>query len=232
MSSEQKGFIVGVVFILIFAGLVATIPSDLQGQELNPDLVTPIRPGLITDFSSIEDWNMTDLSAYGQYVYSLNSRDWVFSYYAGTIQLGAKVLIGGVLWLGQLDSCEFISPTGKNRGNVLSYIEIEEDADNGTVRYELRYIVDGTTAGGFVVYWDTNSYDSLFDALTADDTYFLHGVGIIETSTIDVTALIIGLLLLQLPDVPPLINLLLATPIYASFVFILWFIIKETMPFV
>lgn len=232
MSSEQKGFIVGITFLIIFAGLIATIPSDLQGPETNPDLVTPIHPSLITDFDTFEDWNMTDLSAYDQYVYSLGSRDWVFSHYVGTIQLGAKVLIGGILWLGQLDSCEFISPTGKNRGNVLTSVEIDEDANNGAVRYELRYIVDGSAAGGFIVAWDIDDYDSSADAMLADDCYFLHGVGLIDTSTVDVTALIIGLLLLQLPDVPPLINLLLATPIYASFVFILWFIIKETIPFV
>jgi len=232
MSGEQKGFVIGITFLIIFSGLVAAIPSDLQGKEEKPTLVTPIHPSLITDFSVSENWNMTALSAYDQYVYVLSAREWVFSAYAGTIQLGAKVFIGGGLWLGQLDSCEFVSPTGVNRGGVLTSVEINEDADNGTVRYEMRYIVDGSAAGGFIVYWDTNSYASSGDAMDADDCYFLHGVGIIESSTVDVTALIIGLLLLQLPDVPILINLLLATPIYASFVFILWFIIKETMPFV
>ena len=232
LSSEQKGFVIGVSFIILFAGLIGSIPNDLRGPEQIPTLATPINPSLVTDFEDFEDWNMTDLSAYDQYVYSLGSRDWVFSHYVGTIQLGAKVLIGGVLWLGQLDSCEFISPTGINRGPVLTATEIDEDADNGTVRYEMRYIVDGSAAGGFVVYWDTNSYTSSADAMLGDDCYFMHGVGITDSSTGDITALIIGLLLFQLPDVPPLINLLLATPIYASFAFILWFIIKETIPFV
>lgn len=231
MGSEQKGFIVGVTFIIIFAGLIASIPNDLQGPEQIPNLGTPIDPSLVTDFEEFEDWNMTDIVA-NVYSYNLNARAWWFGYYAGTIQLGAKVYFGGLLWFGQLDSCEFISSDGTNRGGVLTSIEIDEDATEGSVRYEMRYIIDGTSSGGFIVYWDIDSYDTSLDAMIADDCYFLHGVGIVSSSTMDATTLIISLLLFQLPDVPILVNLLIATPVYASFVFIFWFIIKETFPFV
>ena len=229
---EYRGFIFAITFILFFAGLVVAIPAGLEGQGLDPDGVTPLDTAVIFGFEDYEEWNMTDLSAYDQYQYDFNLRGWLFSYYAGTIQLGAKIVYGGFLWLGQLDSCEFISPAGSNRGAVLSYAEIDEDDEDGTVNYNLRYLANGADAGGFVVYWNVTEHESVSDALVADEVSFLHGVGIASTAPVDITSLLVGLLLLQLPNCPPLINLILATPIYAAVVFLIWFIIKESMPFV
>jgi len=229
---EYRGFIFAITFILFFAGLVVAIPVGLEGQGLDPDRVVPLDTAIIFGFEDYETYNMSVLSAYDQYQYDFNLRGWVFSYYAGTIQLGAKIVYLGFLWFGQLDSCEFISPDGNNRGAVLSYEEIDTDAENGTVNYNLRYLVNGADAGGFVVYWNSTEYESSFDAFVADDVFFMHGVGIASTAPVDITSLLIGLLLLQLPNCPPLINLLLATPIYAAVVFLIWFIIKESMPFV
>ena len=229
---EYRGFIFAITFILFFAGLVVAIPVGLEGQGLDPDNVVPLKTAIIFGFEDYETYNMSVLSAYDQYQYDFNLRGWVFSYYAGTIQLGAKIVYLGFLWFGQLDSCEFISPDGNNRGAVLSYEEIDTDAENGTVNYNLRYLVNGADAGGFVVYWNSTEYESSFDAFVADDVFFMHGVGIASTAPVDITSLLIGLLLLQLPNCPPLINLLLATPIYAAVVFLIWFIIKESMPFV
>ena len=229
---EYRGFIFAITFILFFAGLVVAIPVGLEGQGLDPDNVVPLETAIIFGFEDYETYNMSVLSAYDQYQYDFNLRGWVFSYYAGTIQLGAKIVYLGFLWFGQLDSCEFISPDGNNRGAVLSYEEIDADAENGTVNYNLRYLVNGADAGGFVVYWNSTEYESSFDAFVADDVFFMHGVGIASTAPVDITSLLIGLLLLQLPNCPPLINLLLATPIYAAVVFLIWFIIKESMPFV
>lgn len=230
--TEIKGFVIAIVFIITFSGLLVATPTDLQGQGETPDIVTPIDPNIVASFSDSEDWHMTDLTAYDQYAYTLLPRDWLFSYYAGTIQLGAKILIGGIIWLGQLDSCEFYNASNINRGYVLSTTELDIDAVNGTVRYDLRYLIDGSDAGAFIIYWNTTEYSDSADAFLADDVYFMHGVGITNTAGADIGSLLLGLLLLQLPNCPPLINLLLATPLYACVVFLIWFIIKETMPFV
>jgi hypothetical protein len=60
----------------------------------------------------------------------------------------------------------------------------------------------------------------------------LHGVGIDATAAMDIAQLLLGLLFLQLPDVPVLVNVLIAVPIWASVVYLIWFVIKETLPFV
>ena len=80
-------------------------------------------------------------------------------------------------------------------------------------------------------YYNTTTYATASLAWDADALYFLHGVGIESTATNDIGALIISLLLLQLPEVPPLIAVFLAVPIWACIVYVLWFIIKEMIPF-
>ena len=89
-----------------------------------------------------------------------------------------------------------------------------------------------SAAGALVLYWNTTTYATSSDAWDNDDLYMLHGVGIESTATNDIGALIISLLLLRLPEVPPLVNVLLAVPIWACIIYVLWFIIKEMIPFV
>ncbi len=230
--AEMKGFMFAIIFIIVFAGLVTAIPVWFQGQGNDPNITTPLDTGIIFGFENSTEWDMTTLSAYDTYQYEFNLRGWLFSYYAGNIQLGAKIEYGGFLWLGQLDSCEFINNNGENRGAILSFLEIEADAEDGIAHYNLLYLVNGADAGGFVVLWNTTEYASLTDAFIADDVSFMHGVGIVSTAPVDITSLLIGLLLLQLPECPLLINLLLATPVYSSVVYLIWFIVKESMPFV
>lgn len=232
MSSELRGFVFALTFIVIFSTLLTTIPTDLQGQGAEPDMVTPLDPSIISDFDVSENYTKAALSPYGQYVYALGNNDWVFSEYAEIFQLGAKVLIGGILWLGQLDSCKFISPTGEDHGAYLAITDIASDADNGTVRYSLQSIGSGNSLGGFVVYWNTTTYSDPSDAWDNEELYLLHGMGFSATATADIGSLLVSLLLLQLPDVPLLVNILIVTPLWASILYILWYIIKEMIPFV
>jgi len=229
---EYRGFLFAITFIIFFAGLVVAIPAGLEGQGLDPDGVTPLDTAIIFGFEDYENWTMTALNPFDIYQYTFNLRDWWFGHIYGTIQFGAKILYAGFLWFGQLDSCEFISSEGINRGYVLGSEEIDADAENGTANYNLRYLVNGADAGGFVLYWNSTAYESSADAFLADDVNFIHGVGIASTAPVDITSLLVGLLLLQLPNCPPLVNLLLATPVYTAVVFLIWFIIKESMPFV
>jgi hypothetical protein len=232
--AELKTFVFAITFIIVFAGLLGSIPTDLQGQGNIADVPTPLDPALIAGFESYTNYSMASLSAYNQYEYDFSSRSWFFEYYSGNqeIVLGAKIIYAGFLWLGGLDSCEFISVSGNNRGASVSPSEIMEDADNGTARYSLQYLVNGASAGGFVIYWNTTLYTDIADAYTADAVYFVHGVGVSTSANMDIVSLLISLLLLQLPDCPTLVNLLLATPLYACVIYLIWYIIKETLPFV
>ena len=96
----------------------------------------------------------------------------------------------------------------------------------------MQFTSSGAAAGALVCYWNTTTYATSSLAWASNELYMLHGVGIESTATNDIGALIISLLLLQLPQVPTLVNVFLAVPIWACIVYVLWFIIKEMIPFI
>ena len=228
MASEMRGFAFAVTFIIIFAGLVSTIPTDFFGAGATPDTpVIPINPNLLTDFTESEDFLPGNFTL-GSYIYVLGGREWICGCDGATISVAAKVLFIG-LWLGKVEYVKFTAPDGTDRGTSLTMVEIAADATDGEVLYSLQYDESGNTAGGFVVYWNTTTYATPALAWAGNALYLLHGVGM--TANTDIASLLIGLLFLQLPDCPFLVNLLIATPIWACIVYVLWYIIKEMIPF-
>lgn len=228
-GGEQRTFVFSVIFIVVFAMLVQTIPAGLLGAGETPDMVTPVDPALITDFSETENFTKTDFVTY-MYTYDLGARSWICSTNYAQFQLGAKVIYFGTIWLGGLDTCDFIAPSGANRGTILSLVEIEGDATDGVVRYTLQYTTTGNSAGAFIAYWNTTEYEDPGDAFDNDVLYLVHGVGL-ETSGTDIVSLLLALLFLQLPDVPVLVNVLIIIPVWAGIIYTIWFLIKEMIPF-
>ena len=238
MASEMRGFVFAIVFIIVFSTLLATIPAGLQGVEETPDTVIPIDPNILTDFSAAENYSRPafDLSIgiYG-YTYSLGNKDWIVSVDTNApapyrLVLAQKVYVW-IFWLGAVDAVSFLGENG-DRGDTLSFAEIDTDAVDGTVRYSIQHVISGESAGGFIAYWNTTTYDNSTHAWDNDGLYLLHGIGFINTATNDIGALIVGLLFLQIPNVPVLVNMFLAVPIWACIVYVLWFVIKEMIPFV
>lgn len=228
--AEIRSFVFAITFIVVFVTLVATIPTDLLGVGESPEGITPIDPSLLTGFSAFENYTKSAFSLEGTvylYSYSLNSRAWVASEATGIFTLGAKIYWAGFLWLGGMDMVEF-----GERGQQLTLAEIEADADEGTVTYPMLYVTTGTSAGSFVVYWNETLYSDPEDAWDNDALYMVHGVGVEATASTNALSLLLQLLFFQLPDVPVLVNTLLVTPVWAAIIYVTWFVIKESMPFV
>ncbi len=235
-GSEQRGFVFSVVFIIIFGTLLSSIPAGLQGSGEDPDTVIPIDPSILTGFAETEDYypdNFTWGGALYYYDYdALGGRDWrCQTDDTSFLTLGAKVY-WIFLWFGTLDFCKFEAPSGQDRGTQLDFAEIDADAEDGTVSYSLVLTDSGNTAGSLVIYWNTTEYSSVDDAWDNDEAYLLHGVGFENTATTNIGILLVSLLFLQLPEVPTLINIFLAVPIWACIIYVLWFVIKEMIPFV
>ena len=231
-GGEMGGFVFSVIFIIVFSTLLSSIPAGLEGPGASPDTVFPVDPSLLTGFSDTENWTRAAYTAYSYEYNDLGGRDWVSIHDDTELYIFAKVKILGFLWLGAVDQCKFVSAEGVDRGNTLSFTEIDTDDTDGTHRYDLKYTESGDSAGKLVVWWNTTAYPDINDAWTNNNLQLLHGMGISETATANIGALIVSLLFLQLPDVPVLINMFLAVPIWACIVFVLWFIIKEMIPFV
>lgn len=195
-------------------------------------MVIPVNPNLIADFGSTSGQFVRSDFSYWTHTYDLGGRSWICTTDDSSFQLDAKVLLGGVLWLGAVDICKFVSPAGVDRGTTLTIAEIQADATNGEIRYSLEYYTNGNAAGGFIAYWNTTAYATAALAWPANKLYLLHGVGIDTSATANIGALIISLLTLQLPNVPLLVNILIAVPVWAGVIYLIWYIIKEMIPFV
>ena len=230
-GGEMRGFVFSLIFIVVFATLLSSIPAGLQGTGESPDTVIPIDPSLVTGFSESETYTRDNFTGL-EYEYSLNSLSWVALYIDGVLSLAAKVLTLG-FWLGHLNPCKFVSAgkTPIDRGTELALTDITTDAEDGAIRYALQFVLSGDSAGSLVAYWNTTTYDNATQAWNNDELYLLHGVGFDTSATTNIGALIVSLLLFQLPDVPVLVNMFLAVPIWACIVYVLWYVIKEMIPF-
>lgn len=233
MSNEQYGFVFAVVFITVFVGLTAMIPVDLQGQGAEANIVIPVDPSLIADFTDYEEFTESDFSGIiSSYVYDgvgdTFPYDFECIYSSGIFWVGARVYWWGVLWLGQYDAVEWISDNGTHY-DTITFSDIDNDATDGSVRYDLIFTDSGKDAGGFIFYYNTTTYTDASDAWDNDALYLVHGFGL--TPNTNIVSLLIGILFLQLPDVPLGISLLIATPPWASVGYIIWFLITQSLPF-
>lgn len=235
MASEQYGFVFAVIFITLFVGLTAMIPVELQGSGGTVNIVIPVDPELVSDFTDYEDFVKSDFSVYISlyyYFYDGNADtfpyDFECDYSTNTFWAAAKIYWGGFLWLGGYDVVKWINDNGTVYDTV-TFTDIDNDATDGSVRYNLIFSGSGNDAGGFIFYYNTTTYSSASDAWANDELFLVHGFGI--TPNTNIISLLVGILFLQLPDVPIGINLLLATPPWASILYIIWFLIKESLPF-
>ena len=232
--SEQRTFVFAVTFIIVFSALVGSIPVDFQGQGTTTETITPVNPNLLSDFASIKEFDKTDFSGIGSlfFVYELVPTTGVTfecTFYADEFLLGAHTLFIGI-WLGGMSWANFISDNGTNHGLDVSFSDLVNDAEDGVVRYSLQYEDTGNSAGGLVFYWNTTTYgNDPSDAWDNDALILLHGVGL--TANTDIASLLLALMFLQLPEVPTLVNVLIITPMWGAIIFVLWFIIKEMIPF-
>lgn len=233
MGTEMRGFVFAITFIIVFSTLLASVPTGMQGIGSSADPLIAIDPKLLTGFDETANWTKSDYTGtIKNYQYALGTRTWSTDWYdlADDLFTIAALTYWWIILVGA-DTCKFISPNGTSRGTTLSIDEIEGDAVDGSVRYSMLFTTTGQDAGAFVVFWNTTLYADPQDAHDNDALNLLHGVGFSTSATNDIGALLVGLLFLQLPEVPVLVNMFLAVPIWACIVFVLWFVIKEMIPF-
>lgn len=236
--AEMRGFVFSVMFIILFSAFLTSVPVGLLGTGSTPNALNPIDASLYAGFSSSVSFDPTDFSAgtYSDYYeYELGvGVYWVCKNYYGAdrfVSVGREIRYAG-FWFGQEARTDCITKNGTVRDGGVFLSEVLEDSDEGTVQYNLRYSDSGNSAGGLIFYWNVTEYTDPQDAWDSNELYIMHGQGINETAGADIASLLLSLLTLQLPNVPVLLGIILASPFYACTIFVVWFIIKETLPFV
>jgi len=231
-DGEIRIFAVVVTFMLVFTALLGTAPSGLVTAPIGDPAVSPVNPLLLAQWAEVQQINSTHdftfLNGYGYFDYTLGGWSWRLTWTTGTgFRLGIKVLLFGVIWLGTLDFAEFIY-AGLGRGDMLSFTEIGEDEINGTCHYEALHSAGG---GTFVVSWNDTKYATASDAWDDDALYFVHGLGIDDTAPANAITLVFGLLTLTIPDMPYILQVIIAVPLWASAIYLIFLAIVKLIPF-
>lgn len=223
--AEMKAFVLCVTFLLLYASLLGTVPTGLLTTDVISPELTGTNPQSLSGFTEYVQYDSTNYSG-GSLAYTLGSLDWVstpFSYY----RVGVKRYVW-LLWVST-DYAVFTAADGGTRGDELTLAEVDADAENGTVRYTATH---GQGASAVVFSWNTTAYPTAANAWGNDSLAIVHGTGFNPDLTGNVLSLLFGLLTLSLPDVPFLLQVLLSTPLYASILYLMWFLVKEVLPFV
>ncbi len=217
---------------------MTSIPIGLLGTGGTPDNLTPIDASLYTDFANSVSFDPTDFSAgtYSDYYeYQIVTGNFYVckNYYGADrfISIGKEVRYAG-FWFGQEARTDCYDENGTKYDGGVFLSEVKDVANDGYAKFDLRYIKSGNSAGSLIFYWNSTAYSDPQDAWDADELYFMHGQGIDSSASVDITSLLLSLLTLQLPNVPVILSIILASPFYACVIFVGWFIIKETLPFV
>jgi len=237
-SNEMYGFVFAVTYILIFSTLVVAIPTDLQGQGGSGTVPTPVDPALVADFSASTNYTESDFTTAtlaDYYYYDLGGYTWEAQYtLTGHFQFNQHLLWYGI-WLGAVDWCTLTSLNDSVEYTKfeLTLTDIEADSLNGTASYDARLEDSGNSAGRYIFWYNDTTYDNTTEAWDNDALTIIHGLGIDETSGGEnMMLLLLQVLFLQVPDIPTTLNALIVAPTWACIVYLIWFIIKESMPFV
>ncbi len=221
--AEMKTFAFVVSFLLIYSAFLSTVPPGLLTDTYDDPTLTEIDPQLVVGFGSYVQYDLTNYTA-GEFSYSLGGFEWNV-WDLGGVTLGTKVII--FIWI-DTNWVEFILESGESRGVGVFWATVQADADNGTTRYTL---VNNAITSGMVLYWNPNDYTYCWDAWGNDSLYIIHGVGASDESPQNALSLVLGMLTFSIPGIPFLLQVLLSSPIYASILYLIWFLIKEVIPF-
>ena len=232
------GFVFAVTYILVFSALVVSIPADLQGQGGFATVPTPVDPALVANFTASTSYSESDFSAgaiLDYYYYDLGVYTWEAQYtMTGHFQFDKHLLWYGI-WLGAVDWCTLTSVYDGAEYTTfeLTLTDIEADSQDGTASYDAVLEDSGNTAGRYIFWYNDTTYDNTTEAWDNDGLTIIHGLGFEETTGGEnMMLLLLQVLFLQIPDVPTSLNALIVAPTWACIVYLIWFIIKESMPFV
>lgn len=236
---EAKSFITVVTMLVLFGLVVGFIPSSIfAGSSIGSQAPEGgFDPTLLSGYAETASYRTnatffdTNYALGVAHMYDLSGNSFVCLSYGGYPQfrLGVKTLIFGVLWLGGVEWLEFSNlDTGESRGSTLflSAIQMDYEAEGQPVRYRLS---GGGGYGDLLVTWNTTQYASAALAAAASAIYFVHGVGIGESS-VNALSLIISILTFRAPNIHPAINAMIAIPIYAAVAFLFLLILEKFKP--
>lgn len=234
---ELKPLMVVISFLGIFAILAGTIPGEFyaasyEGREINvPEYFEAV------DISSfMETYNFTiDDPSWFEEEWELGGYNWIMNadYDDNFIGLGKKNY-WWFFWVGTTNM-KFRNTQGIDRGTFLNQEELNEDYD--TEKDYTKYTCEGDDdpSVGCTVFFgfNTSKYDTPSQAWENGELYFMQGLGFDQINTSTNAWNLVGMLLIfQMPNIHPIINMIIAIPLWICIAYLIFALILKVIPFV
>jgi len=237
-NQELKSLVLVVSFLGLFAVWVTMIPSgfyasEYEGRELTvPDYFEGID---IQTFSQTSNFTIdfSGSQVFDEY-FDLGGWHMYFQGYKYGLDY-LKAAHYASWWIfgwdyHYADWC--LTTSGANYGTELTFTDLDNIWDGQTNMIAFNCRTDQTQ---WRVYfgWNTTTYAKPSDAIAANEMEVLYGIGFDKVNTsINAWNIVGSLLFFQMPDVHPLINLVIAIPIWAAIGYLVYVLILKAIPFV
>lgn len=240
--AELRGLITVIAFFSCFVILVGAIPPEFLYASPDYRQVEPPEYFEAIDITAYaQTYNDTvpppdPVPPYDSVDWSLGGYDWSLICVDSSpdfIQIGKReywwIFQIGVTWF------HFRNSEGIDRGEQLTSAELDSDYDeeSETTKYSCSSPIWQNVQFDLYFGFNTTTYEAPSEALSGNELYFLQGMGIEAISTtINAWNLIGMLLFFQMPEVHPILNALIAIPIWVCIGYLIYVLILKAIPFV
>ena len=243
--SELRGLIVIVSFLGVSFLLIGLMPSEIYVAGETRTVETPDFEGV--DIYSFADTANTAMNETGGFYYPLDNTWYIVPIDDGTGDLGGHDLdmwyrianestheirhehLYGVFIFTFSHDMNHYDNSGLDRGTTLDVSEIEanRNVDNDTSTFTIKcnhfnaraiYNYNGTKWSNFTEAWDHN------------ELYVFHGINFDQVSTgYSAFDLIARLLFFQMPEMNPILNAIIAIPVWVCISYVVVILIYRTI---
>lgn len=232
-------------FMLMFWLVLAYLPVGFTAQDSDYGINVPTEyMGLNLGayaYSSNFTVNDADLSetflVYRYRVWDLGGRRWQFQDLEDNhIMIGRRRYLPMVLfnlWIGT-DFCNFYFENTKDRGSVLTSREMNLDYVEGEdwIKYRVVLSSDPAVACDLFIGFNTSEYSTPQEAYEDDNLKVVQSMGLSDAETsLNIWNLLGAVLLFRIPDIHPIISVMIGVPLWISFVWVAFYVLKELLPF-
>jgi len=239
--AELRGLIVVIVFLSVFVSLVLTIPIpfNVTGYEDKRQTTIPeIFEGVdINAYASVynntiddgydytQQWDCGGISwtlqaQYNDRIYLKRNRYWVF----GPIGI----------YQGS-DEMTWQSEKGANRGEVLTdtYLDADFNNDTGGNKYKCFIQSDPKIYCNIYFTFNVTKYSTPSEAKDLGELYYLQTIGVeVQASTMNAWNIIGMLVFFQMPEIHPVLNALIAIPLWICIGYLIYVLVIKLIPFI
>ena len=239
-SSEIKAFITVITFLGIFALLVSMIPGQFAVQSKTYRQVSVPEYFEAVDIQSFAETKNLTIPAYDEYGLDCSVGGWelkIYPYYSDLGNIHELQLKHVDRWLGWLWIGEHHLTWRRKKDGIDLGIKLERDELLNAYdpdRNLAEFIASCEHVTVYVAFaYNTTKYEDIVDAWANSELWMLIAIGFdqVNTST-NAWNVVAKLLFFQAPEVHPVINALIAIPIWAAIAITMYILILKAIPFV